>query len=218
MKIIECLDRFSPTYNYEELRDKDILHNYYYFTDNDGRARDRRYPRLSKKIEFQVWGMTDSGRVVPVRARRTLALDLDFGEFCEKVKTVILEKGGGVSKLEALRISGKMMSELSTGHMYSAVGTNPQLKVESGTLGVVTDLDPDYYPARMVVFWPNLGIEGYWAHIPCVSRQPGKEYDLEILFDESPADLGITDEMIRQQKRDFDEAFQKFFRRPTSSV
>ena len=214
MGIIERLDHFLPSHNYEELRDKDTLHHYYYFTDNDGRARDKRYPGLSKEIIIRIMKSTDNGLVVPVRARRTLTLDLDFEEFCEKVKAVILEKGGRVSKLEALKIAGKVMREFSTGHMHSAVGTNPQLTVEPGTLGVVTDLDPDYFPARMSVFWPHLGIKGYWAQIPCASRQPGKEYDLEVLFDEAPADLGITNEMIQQQKRDFDVAFRDFIRGP----
>lgn len=211
MGFLERIDRFLPKHEYGELYS--TLHSFYYFVNLEGRARSKRYPRLSKEVMHKIMRKTDSGLVIPVRASRNLTMDLGFDEFCGKVEEIILERGGKVSKLETERIAQKIINEFSTGHMYESIGTNPQLAIESGTLGVVTDLDPDYYPARMVVFWPGLNIEGYWAQIPCVSRQPGKEYDLEIFFDESPADLGITDEIIQQQKLDFDRAFQDFLRR-----
>lgn len=187
-----------------------------YFKNLFARIENKSYPRLSPEVIKQISVLTAQKTFIPTQATRTLRVDFSYEEFMERAGVIIAKYSGRIPKKEVERLSATIFKEISFGQMFpllvgnlggpfknTRVATDPALVIEPGTFGVIVDLDPDFHPPRLHVYWEGFGPQspGRTAWIPTVSLQPGSLYDLKIFLDKKPEELGITVHHLLHQDR-----------------
>jgi len=189
VNVVSCLP--LPKYEWDEIKSTfEWIFDYFV-----SEPQTRRPPRLDRDTVIRLINMTDRKILVPVQATRRLLPALTKRQFKEIVRREVAERGGRVSKVNAFLIGRGVENK---GHMIQeTVEVDPGLVIETGTLGVIEGVDPDYFPSRLFVCWE--GFQSYGrvdsnkrrSGIPSISLQPGEQYDLEILWGKTLEELGI---------------------------